>query len=229
MRNPNERIQSRSCFDPVKTAAYISGQAAGQEKEAFEDHISRCDDCLEDFIFISRMLKETPDRNPGPVSSAEAARVLKELGIHQPHPNGKPQFEKIADFFKRGLQYLADTFTPMQPALQRSSKAHSPCKNTDTNLILRKNFNDLDVIVHSENKADGVFNLIVTAPDGYEKLVSVTLENTDIDDDDYRSFMKDSELFESKPSANYKLYLKRKNQTEEMIYFSVDQSGIHEQ
>lgn len=71
-----------SCIEIKMLAKYISDRVTDNDKEHIEAHLSVCDECLEEFVVISKILRNSEDEKPISIDIAES--ILHELKIDHP-------------------------------------------------------------------------------------------------------------------------------------------------
>ncbi len=126
-----------SCMELDILAMYIKGSLSEQETDRFEEHLSECDVCLEEFVIANKHVRDKDLSEWEPVPEEDALSVLEKVN------------NKIKKFYKWITALPSELALNPDFALVRSDTL-SP---TDY-VRLGKNMDDLQTDMYVEKTAD---------------------------------------------------------------------------
>jgi hypothetical protein len=215
------------CIDEEVLADYIYDRLPDSEKDAAEEHLASCDDCLEEFVLANTLLNDS------------------ELAAYQPGPAElvRTALREVREKVKNKLsEWLAGLSPPewifcYEPSPVRSEPLAKRSGYEDISsgaMFIKKNINHLKTEMYMEKEGDGTARIWIKVFKGSQaaKNVSLTLirgthapfARVLMRDRDYADFKQ--------PFGDYRLMLdnmENKEQSQVSPYlFEISDTGFYE-
>ncbi len=199
-----------SCMELDVLAMYIKGSLSEQETDRFEEHLSECDVCLEEFVIANKHVRDKDLSEWEPVPEEDALSVLEKVN------------NKIKKFYKWVTALPSELALNPDFALVRSDTL-SP---TDY-VRLGKNMDDLQTDMYVEKTADNkvCIHARVHKENAIAKNVRLTFtgqENSIVS----RLLKGDYELFENLSFGSYRLTVAQNAIEKGNHVFEISEQGI---
>ncbi len=122
----------KQCKDVRTLADYIEGRLSEDEKEQVEEHLSKCDECLEEFVFAHSLL------NDSELMETASEPCTPEYRVHL-HPASV--FQEVRDRVKQKISdWLTELTIPVW--LGQYEAVRSTAVPASGSMLIKKNINE---------------------------------------------------------------------------------------
>ncbi len=207
-----------SCMDIDRIVDYIGGRLSDRKKNLMEEHLSRCDVCLEEFVTANALLQDPGLARLEPVSEETARSALKGINLSK----------KLARFHA----WIKRTLTPnppLQPGLATVRGGDHGSSSGDYVLITRES-GELSMEMCMEKAGDNRFHARAKLIKQAKKTRNVRLTLIKGSDEAIVSrLLKDEdEIMEGLPFGDYRAILTHNGEEKGEYCFEIDGDGLNE-
>ncbi len=206
-----------SCMDIEQLDAYIRQGLSDEERDRMEEHLSRCDACLEEFVIGTTLLRDTELTEWEHASEDAVLSVLNKFDIPE-------KLKKFHAWTKRVL--VPDLVSQPESAFVRNGQNTSARAEY---IFLNKDFNDLHTEMCMEKLENSRFSIQTKVLKNTKnaKNVRITLMRTGgaVSSRPLKGFL---ERFIDLPYGQYRLILAQDAVEKGEYCFKIDDGGLNE-
>jgi len=216
------------CIDFDTLVDYITGNLPDKKRDRVMEHISRCDNCLENIASATRIMGDNDLDRWEAMPEKEALVVLEKVNMNLLRSSPKkpcPKLETVKKKFLEWVRGLTPDFS-LQYGFARAP-GFSDASFTD-HICIKKIFGDLRADIFME-KCDDKFcvQIKVYKDNKMAKNTRVTLTREG-GGSVSRLASNGYKLFEDLPFGSYQLVLAQKLLKKGSYLFAINKEGIHE-
>ncbi|MCP4683361.1 MAG: zf-HC2 domain-containing protein [Desulfobacterales bacterium] len=205
-----------SCMDIEQLDAYIRQRLPDEERDRMEEHLSRCDACLEEFVIGTTLLRDVKLSEWDQASEEEARSLLN--GLHLP--------EKLKTFYAWTKRVIPDLVLQPDPAFVRNGE-NAPARTEY--ILLNKDFNDLHAEMCLEKIRNSQFSIRTKVLKNTQTVKNVRLtllrEGGAVSSRPLKGL---HERFKNLPYGQYRLILAQDAVDKGEYCFKIDDGGLDE-